>query len=482
MKKANNYKQIYDLIKSKKIKGICFDSRQVEDGFLYVAQRGTIVDGHDFIISSINKGAKYIVCEFIPKEIEDNDVLKQNTTFFVVDNSSEALGYIASNFYDNPSKKLKIIGITGTNGKTTTVTLLHNLFMLLGFKAGLVSTIVNKINYLQIPSTHTTPNQIELNKLFSQMVESGCEYVFMEVSSHAIVQKRISGVDFYGGIFSNITHDHLDFHKTFSQYIKAKKQFFDLLPKHAFALTNLDDQNGEVMLQNTKAKKYSYSLKTMADFHALILENSFEGQLLSIENVELWTKLIGQFNAYNILVIYATAILLGMKKDETLKAISQLDSAQGRFDCVTNSKETKAIIDYAHTPDALTNVIKTINQIRESKGRLITVVGCGGDRDKTKRPIMAKIAAQNSDILILTSDNPRTENPMDILNDMQKGLDIITEKKTFIIENRHDAIKMACQLATKEDVILVAGKGHETYQEIKKIRNHFDDKEEVLKY
>lgn len=476
------YKEIFDLIKSNKVKGICFDSREVEEGFLFIAQKGTNVDGHKFINTAISKGAKYIVCEFIPEDVKELAQKNNEILFIVVKNSSNALGYIASEYYDNPSKKLKIVGITGTNGKTTTVTLLHNLFMLLGYKVGLVSTIVNKINNREIKATHTTPNAIELNKLFNQMVVEGCEFVFMEVSSHAIVQNRISGVDFTGGIFSNITHDHLDFHKTFASYIKAKKAFFDNLSPKAFALTNVDDQNGMVMLQNTKAKKYTYSLKTIADFHAIVLENDFEAQLLNIEGVELWTKLIGQFNAYNVLVIYSTAILLGLKKDEILKVLSQLEPAQGRFDSVSTSKGTKAIIDYAHTPDALINVIKTINQIRKSNGRLITVVGCGGDRDKTKRPIMAKIAAENSDTLILTSDNPRTEEPEEILKDMQSGLDIITEKKSFTIVNRHDAIKLACQLANKEDVILVAGKGHETYQEVNGVRHHFDDKEEVLKY
>ncbi|MDY4790862.1 MAG: UDP-N-acetylmuramoyl-L-alanyl-D-glutamate--2,6-diaminopimelate ligase [Bacteroidales bacterium] len=476
------YKEIFDLIKSNKVKGICFDSREVEEGFLFIAQKGTNVDGHKFINTAISKGAKYIVCEFIPEDVKELAQKNNEILFIVVKNSSNALGYIASEYYDNPSKKLKIVGITGTNGKTTTVTLLHNLFMLLGYKVGLVSTIVNKINNREIKATHTTPNAIELNKLFNQMVVEGCEFVFMEVSSHAIVQNRISGVDFTGGIFSNITHDHLDFHKTFASYIKAKKAFFDNLSPKAFALTNVDDQNGMVMLQNTKAKKYTYSLKTIADFHAIVLENDFEAQLLNIEGVELWTKLIGQFNAYNVLVIYSTAILLGLKKDEILKVLSQLEPAQGRFDSVSTSKGTKAIIDYAHTPDALINVIKTINQIRKSNGRLITVVGCGGDRDKTKRPIMAKIAAENSDTLILTSDNPRTEEPEEILKDMKSGLDIITEKKSFTIVNRHDAIKLACQLANKEDVILVAGKGHETYQEVNGVRHHFDDKEEVLKY
>jgi len=471
------YKELNDLISSQTIKGICFDSRDVEEGFLFVAQRGTIVDGHKFIKAAIDKGAKYIVCEFVPEEVKDSDV-----KFFIVEDSSEALGYIASEFYDNPSRKLKVVGITGTNGKTTTVTLLHNLFMDLGFKTGLVSTIVNKINYKEIKSTHTTPDAIELNKLFAQMVDEGCEYVFMEVSSHSLVQHRVTGVEFKGAIFSNITHDHLDFHKTFAEYIKAKKQLFDLLPNSAFALTNFDDSNGMVMLQNTKATKYTYSLKTLADFHALILENSFDGQLLSIDNIEVWTKLIGRFNAYNILVIYSTAILLGLTKEETLMGISQLNSAEGRFDCITTSKGNKIIIDYAHTPDALINVINTINDIREGRGRLITVVGCGGDRDRTKRPIMAKIAAENSDLIILTSDNPRTEDPDKILEEMQKGIDIITQKKTFTITNRHEAIKMACNLANKEDIILIAGKGHEKYQEINGVRHHFDDKEEVLKY
>ncbi|MBP1630691.1 MAG: UDP-N-acetylmuramoyl-L-alanyl-D-glutamate--2,6-diaminopimelate ligase [Bacteroidetes bacterium] len=457
------------------VKGICFDSREVAEGFLFVAQTGTLVDGHKFIPMAIEQGAKFIVCENIPQE--DYDV-----TFIKVEDSSKALGIIASKYYDNPSSKLKIIGITGTNGKTTTVTLLHRLFMNLGFKTGLVSTIVNKINNLEVKATHTTPDAISLNKLFLEMVEAGCEFVFMEVSSHSIVQHRIEGVEFYGGIFSNITHDHLDFHKTFSEYIKAKKQFFDFLPKTSFALTNIDDKNGDIMLQNTKAKKYSYSLQTLADFHAIILENSFEGILLNIDGIELWTRLVGKFNAYNILAIYSTAILCGIKKEEALRGISELESAEGRFDCVTISSGAKAIIDYAHTPDALLNVINTINTIREGLGKLITVVGCGGDRDRTKRPIMAKIAAENSDNVILTSDNPRTEDPEEIIRQMQEGLDIITQKKTFTITNRHDAIKLACQIAQKEDIILVAGKGHEKYQEINGVRHHFDDKEETLKY
>jgi UDP-N-acetylmuramoyl-L-alanyl-D-glutamate--2,6-diaminopimelate ligase len=476
------YKEILDLLATKQIKGICFNSKEVEKGFLFVAQEGTLVDGHNFIKDAIEKGAKYIVCQRVPEDLGKNKAIIKKAQFFIVKNSSEALGYIASEFYDNPTKHLKVIGITGTNGKTTTVTLLHNLFMFLGFKTGLISTIVNKINNTEIKATHTTPDAISLNKLFSEMVLCGCEFVFMEVSSHSVVQNRIAGVHFAGGIFSNITHDHLDFHKTFAEYIKAKQRFFTKLPKTAFALTNLDDKNGEIMLQNTKAKKYTYSLKTISDFHAIVLENGFEGQLLNIDGIELWTKLIGRFNAYNILVIYSTALLLGLKKEETLRGISMLNSAQGRFECISTSKGTRAIVDYAHTPDALLNVIQTINQIREGKGRLITVVGCGGDRDKTKRPIMAKISADMSDISIFTSDNPRGENPDDILKDMGKGIQILNNKNILTITNRSEAIKTACVLANAGDIILVAGKGHETYQEVNGIRHHFDDKEELLKY
>lgn len=473
----NQYKDIYDLIDAQKVKGICFDSRQVKKDFLFVAQKGTKVDGHEFIADCISKGARYIVCEHIPQGIDE-----KSAQFFVVKDSQEALGEISSYYYGEPSKHLKIVGITGTNGKTTTVTLLYNLFISLGYHCGLLSTIVNKINGKEIKSTHTTSDAIELNALLSQMVKDGCEYVFMEVSSHAIVQRRIAGVHFTGAIFSNITHDHLDFHKTFANYIKAKKKFFDDLTKDAFALTNIDDNNGLVMIQNTKAHRYTYSLSTLADFHAVVLENNFEGQLLNINNIDVWIKLIGRFNAYNILAIYSTAVLLGADKDDILKEISRLDSAEGRFNCVLTKSGAKAIIDYAHTPDALQNVISTINDIRGSKGDLITVVGCGGDRDKTKRPEMAQIAVQNSDRVILTSDNPRTEDPEQILQDMQKGINPSQENKVITITNRKEAIKTACTMAKKDDIILVAGKGHEKYQEINGVRNHFDDKEEVLKY
>ncbi|MDR0970916.1 MAG: UDP-N-acetylmuramoyl-L-alanyl-D-glutamate--2,6-diaminopimelate ligase [Bacteroidales bacterium] len=474
------YKEIYEEIRSNKIEGICFDTSKVKPNYLFVAQKGTKTDGHNFISKAIDLGATYIVCQFIPSDISEET--KSKVRFFIVENSQEALGFIASEFYDNPSTKLKVVGITGTNGKTTTVTLLHKLFMLLGFKTGLLSTIVNKINDKEISSTHTTPDAIELNDLLSQMVSNGCEFVFMEVSSHAIVQNRISGVSFSGGIFSNITPEHLDFHNTFQEYIRAKKLFFDNLSSNAFALTNIDDSNGEVMLQNTKAKKYTYSLKTIADFNAKIIESGFEGQLLEIDNIEFWTKLVGRYNAYNILAIYSTAILLGLTKQETLKAISELSSAEGRFDCVFTSKGNIAIIDYAHTPDALLNVIKTINQINDKGGKLISVVGCGGDRDKEKRPVMAKIAAENSDVLILTSDNPRTEDPQSILDDMKKGIDSVLDKKTHTIIDRKEAIKMACVLAMKNDIILIAGKGHEKYQEINGVKHPFDDKLEVLKY
>jgi UDP-N-acetylmuramyl-tripeptide synthetase len=473
----NKYRSIYTIIDSGEIKGICFDSRQVREGYLFVAQKGTQTDGHTFIASCIDKGAKWIVCEHIPDEAKTKDA-----EFFVVKDPSEALGYIASYYYGQPSEKLKVVGITGTNGKTTTVTLLYNLFISLGYKCGLLSTIVNKINGKEIKSTHTTSDAIELNSLLADMVREGCQYVFMEVSSHAIIQNRIAGVHFTGAIFSNITHDHLDFHKTFANYIKAKKKFFDDLGKDAFALTNIDDKNGLVMTQNTKAHTYTYSLSTLADFHAIILENNFEAQLLNIDNQDVWIRLIGKFNAYNILAIYSTALLLGFDKQDVLRQISCLESAEGRFNCVSIKNGAKAIIDYAHTPDALQNVINTINEIRGPKAKLITVVGCGGDRDKTKRPEMAQIAVQNSDRVILTSDNPRTEDPEQILIDMQEGVSASFESKTLTITNRKEAIKAACAMADKNDIILVAGKGHEKYQEINGVRNHFDDKEEVLRY
>ena len=455
------------------IKHITFDSRNIEVDTLFVAQVGVHVDGHNYITSAIEKGAVAVVCEQMPETIAPNVV------YIKTADSNKALGYIASNFYDNPSTKLKLIGITGTNGKTTTVTLLHQMFRQLGFHTGLISTIVNKIDEKEIASTHTTPDAINLNRLLWQMVDNGCEYCFMEVSSHAIVQNRIGGLEFFGGIFSNITHDHLDFHKTFAEYISAKKTFFDNLPSSAFALTNIDDRNGEVMLQNTKAKKYTYSIQEIADFNGKILENTFQGLFLNINGKEVWTQLVGRFNAYNLLAIYATARLCDIDEMEALQQLSSLRAAEGRFEYVSGQGIT-AIVDYAHTPDALKNVLQTVNDIRMDNQKLITVVGCGGDRDPLKRPIMATIACEMSDTLILTSDNPRTEDPEKILDEMEEGLTNKQKENTLRISNRQQAIKTACKLAGKGDIIVVAGKGHEKYQEINGVKHHFDDKEELI--
>ncbi|MBQ8045075.1 MAG: UDP-N-acetylmuramoyl-L-alanyl-D-glutamate--2,6-diaminopimelate ligase [Bacteroidales bacterium] len=455
------------------IKHITFDSRNIEADTLFVAQVGVHVDGHNYIASAIEKGAVAVVCEQMPETIAPNIVYIKTT------NSNKALGYIASNFYNNPSTKLKLIGITGTNGKTTTVTLLHQMFRQLGYHTGLISTIVNKIDEKEIASTHTTPDAINLNRLLSEMVDNGCEYCFMEVSSHSIVQDRIGGLEFFGGIFSNITHDHLDFHKTFAEYISAKKRFFDNLPSSAFALTNIDDRNGQVMLQNTKAKKYTYSIQEIADFNGKILENTFQGLFLNINGKEVWTQLVGRFNAYNLLAIYTTARLCNIDEMEALQQLSSLRAAEGRFEYVAGQGIT-AIVDYAHTPDALKNVLQTVNDIRMDNQKLITVVGCGGDRDPLKRPIMATIACEMSDTLILTSDNPRTEDPEKILDEMEKGLTNKQKENTLRISNRQQAIKTACKLAGKGDIIVVAGKGHEKYQEINGVKHHFDDKEELI--
>ncbi len=455
------------------IKHITFDSRNIEADTLFVAQVGVHVDGHNYIASAIEKGAVAVVCEQMPETIAPNVV------YIKTADSNKALGYIASNFYNNPSRKLKLIGITGTNGKTTTVTLLHQMFRQIGYHTGLISTIVNKIDEKEIPSTHTTPDAINLNKLLWQMVDNGCEYCFMEVSSHSIVQNRIGGLEFFGGIFSNITHDHLDFHKTFAEYISAKKTFFDNLPSSAFALTNIDDRNGQVMLQNTKAKKYTYSIQEIADFNGKILENTFQGLFLNINGKEVWTQLVGRFNAYNLLAIYATARLCDIEEMETLQQLSSLRAAEGRFEYVSGQGIT-AIVDYAHTPDALKNVLQTVNDIRMDNQKLITVVGCGGDRDPLKRPIMATIACEMSDTLILTSDNPRTEDPEKILDEMENGLTTKQKENTLRISNRQQAIKTACKLAGKGDIIVVAGKGHEKYQEINGVKHHFDDKEELI--
>ena len=455
------------------ISSVTFDSRKVKKDSLFIATRGTASDGHHYIELAIESGAVAIVCEDLP------ETLKENITYVKVLDSSASLGYIACNFYDNPSEKLKLVGITGTNGKTTTVTLLFNLFRGLGYSVGLLSTVENKINTTIIPSTHTTPDALALNELLSKMVEAGCQYAFMEVSSHAIVQHRITGLKFTGAGFSNITHDHLDYHKTFEEYIKAKKMFFDNLQDDAFALTNKDDRNGLVMLQNTKAKKYSYGLKSIADFKCRVIENHLNGLLLSIDNQEVWVKLIGSFNAYNVLVVYAIALLLKQDKVQVLTTLSNLNSVEGRFQYIKSKNGIVAIVDYAHTPDALKNVLETIKDIRTGNEQVITLVGCGGDRDAAKRPIMAEIACDYSNKIILTSDNPRSENPEDILNQMQAGISPVEMKKTLRISDRKEAIRTAVAFAKEGDIILIAGKGHEKYQEIAGVKHPFDDFEIV---
>jgi UDP-N-acetylmuramoyl-L-alanyl-D-glutamate--2,6-diaminopimelate ligase len=452
---------------------ITFDSRDVQKNSLFIAVKGTKTDGHNYINQAVKDGAIAIVYQ------EDINSFEKDITYIKVQNSSEALGWIASNYFDNPTSKLKLTGITGTNGKTTTVTLLHKLFRELSYNVGLLSTVCNKINDEIIPSTHTTPDAIKLNSLMKLMVEEGCTHCFMEVSSHAIVQNRVTGLDFAGGIFSNITHDHLDYHKTFEEYLTAKKRFFDSLGKHAFALSNADDRNGKVMLQNTKASQHTYGLKNPADFKAKIIENSFAGLQLNIDGVDVWFKLIGNFNAYNLLAIYSAAVLLGESKDRVLTILSRLEAVEGRFDYVRATNGTIAIIDYAHTPDALSNVLSTITAVKEGHEEIITVVGCGGDRDNTKRPIMAQIACEYSNKIILTSDNPRSEDPEKILEEMMAGVDIVSKRKVLSILNRKEAIKTACALAKPGSIILLAGKGHEKYQEIKGVKYPFDDKEIV---
>lgn len=453
------------------ISAVEFDSRKIQSNSLFVALSGTQVDGHDFISKSIDSGAIAIVCEKKPAE------LNPEVTYLVVENSSIALGIIASNLYGNPTEKLKLIGITGTNGKTTTATLTYHLLEALGYPTILVSTIRILIHGIEIPSSHTTPDILTLNKIFSEAVDSGCEFAVMEVSSHGIHQNRIAGLHFQLGVFSNITHDHLDYHQTFAEYIKAKKQFFDQLPKSSMALTNIDDKNGIVMLQNSPAKRYSYALKTDADFKAKILENQFEGMLLLLDGKEFWTPLIGQFNAYNLLAVYSIARLLNFEQEEILTQLSTLKNVDGRFQSFISEGGIVAIVDYAHTPDALENVLNTIQNIRTRNEKLITVVGCGGDRDKTKRPEMAKIASAQSDLAIFTSDNPRSEDPEIILEEMEAGVEPQNYKKTLKITDRKEAIKTALKLAEKNDIILIAGKGHETYQEIKGVKHHFDDVE-----
>lgn len=454
------------------VKDLQFDSRKVTDGTLFVAQVGTKVDGHDFIAKAVASGAVAVLCQRIPEEVSDG------VTYIVVDNSDRALGEAAANYYGHPSRQLKLVGITGTNGKTTTVTLLHRMFRMAGNHVGLISTIVNKIDEEEIPTGHTTPDALELNQLLSRMVQAGCKFCFMEVSSHSVVQQRIAGLDFSGAIFSNITHDHLDFHKTMANYIAAKKGFFDALPPSAWALTNVDDKNGRVMVQNTRAKVHTYGLNHLGDFHCKVLEEGFEGMHLNINGNELWSRLVGRFNAYNLLAIYGAAVLLGIEPAEAVRLLSLLEPAPGRFQYVSG-KGITAIVDYAHTPDALENVIGTINDIRRKNQQLITVVGCGGDRDKTKRPEMAQIASKGSDKLVLTSDNPRTEKPESILDDMEAGLSPEQLCHTVRITDRRQAIRTACMMAREGDIILIAGKGHEKYQEVNGVRSHFDDVEEV---
>lgn len=455
------------------VSGIQFDSRKVEANSVFVATCGSAVDGHEFIGMAIEKGATAIVCEKLPSEISDG------VCYLVVENSSDALGKMASAWYDFPSSQLTLVGVTGTNGKTTIATLLYKLFRELGYKAGLLSTVCNYVNDEAIEATHTTPDSLALNELLARMVDAGCEYAFMEVSSHSVDQRRIAGLEFDGGIFTNITRDHIDYHLTFENYLKAKKGFFDALSSDAFALTNADDKNGLVMLQNSKARKYTYSLRGMADFKTKILEHGFDGMLLDMNDREVNVSFIGKFNASNLSAVFGAAVLLGEDKLDVLRIISSLSSVSGRFETLRAPQGYTAIVDYAHTPDALNNVISTINQILQGNGRLITVVGCGGNRDKGKRPMMAREAVDGSWKAILTSDNPRNEEPQDILNDMVAGLDITQKAKSLTIVDRREAIKTACALAQAGDVVLIAGKGHEDYQIIKGIKHHFDDREEV---
>lgn len=456
------------------ISSVTFDSRKVKKDSLFIATSGTQTDGHDFIDKAIDLGAVAVICEKLPAERHEG------VTYVKVNDSGFALGIVACNYYDNPSEKLFLVGVTGTNGKTTTVSLLFNLFKLMGYSVGLLSTVQNKINQTVIPATHTTPDALSLNELLNTMVEQGCEYAFMEVSSHAVVQNRIAGLQFTGAVFTNITHDHLDYHKTFDAYIKAKKQFFDQLPADAFALVNKDDKNGLVMLQNTKAKKYTYGLRSVADYKCRIVENHLSGLLLNIGNVEVWVKLIGTFNAYNMLAVYATAHLLRQDSTSILTSLSSLTSVEGRFQYIKSQGGLIGIVDYAHTPDALKNVLDTINEIRSGNEQVITLVGCGGDRDSAKRPVMAAIATEYSNRVVLTSDNPRSEDPEEILNQMENGIQPADRKKVLRITDRKEAIKAACAMGQKGDIILIAGKGHEKYQEIKGVKHAFDDLE-VLK-
>jgi UDP-N-acetylmuramoyl-L-alanyl-D-glutamate--2,6-diaminopimelate ligase len=448
---------------------ITFDSRTVELNDVFVAIKGTHSNGHNYIEKALNLGASVIICEEFPS------VIVNGVTYVQVNNTNEALAFLAANFHENPSQKIKLVGVTGTNGKTTIASLLYQMFKKAGYKVGLLSTVKIMVDETEYKATHTTPDSLTINRFLDEMVEIGCEFCFMEVSSHGIHQKRTEGLNFTGGIFTNLSHDHLDYHSSFAEYRDVKKLFFDQLPKSAFAITNIDDKNGAIMLQNTKAKKVSYALKSYADYKAQILENQFTGLLLKVNNNEVWSKLIGSFNAYNLLAIFATAIELGVEEQEALRLLSTLESVSGRFQYIISKGKVTAIVDYAHTPDALENVLNTIENIRTKNEQLITIVGCGGDRDKTKRPVMAQIASSLSDKVIFTSDNPRTENPETIIEEMEKGVEPQNFKKTMSISDRKQAIKTACQLANENDIILIAGKGHETYQEINGVRHEFDD-------
>ncbi len=455
----------------REVKGIAFDSRKVEQGFVFVAVPGTLSDGHDFVGKAIDAGATAVVCERLPESISEG------ITYVTVRNSGNALGIMASNFYGNPSENLKLVGVTGTNGKTTTVTLLYQLFSTLGYNVGMISTVENRIIDEPVAATHTTPDPIQLNGLLKRMTNAGCAFAFMEVSSHAVDQNRIAGLRFAGAVFTNITHDHLDYHKTFENYIKAKKRFFDELPSEAFALVNADDKRGMIMLQNTRASKLTFGLRKMVDYKAKIITNSLDGLELEIGGRNVWFRMIGDFNAYNLLGVYGTALQLGEESDEVLQHLSALNGAPGRFERVLPGSKVTAIVDYAHTPDALKNVLETITNFRTGTEQVITVVGCGGNRDKTKRPLMASIACKMSDKVVLTSDNPRDEDPMDIIRDMQTGILPTETRKTLVLADREEAIKTACMMARDNDIILVAGKGHETYQEIRGVKHPFDDRQ-----
>ncbi len=452
------------------VAGIEIDSREVKKGFAFIAVKGTVADGHQFIDKAIKNGATSVICQNLPNNIAED------VAYVQLEETSENLAKISSAFYDHPAKKLKVIGVTGTNGKTTIASLLYQLFNKAGYKSGLISTVAYYVGDEILKATHTTPNTLILNQLFSKMVDDNCHYCFMEVSSHAIDQRRIAGIEFKGGIFTNLTHDHLDYHKTFKNYLNVKKAFFDTLPLTAFALANIDDKNGRVMLQNAKAKTFTYSCKNQADFKSKTIENHIDGTLIKINNSEVWIQFSGRFNVSNLTAVYATAILEGIEKEEVLTILSTLKPVSGRFETIKINDIT-GIVDYAHTPDALENILKTINDLRSKGQSLITVVGAGGDRDKTKRPVMARLAVVNSDKVILTSDNPRTEPPTSILDDMERGVDTADKKKILRITDRREAIKTACLFAKKGDIILIAGKGHETYQEINGVRHDFDDKQ-----